>query len=346
MCQYSLNSPAVKEELFYEMPYVMPSASTVDLTSFEEKETEYLLGLSQQFPDLPLFISHEQFTNFFHLWISYQKQFDLAQVLQQQWMAQSWLRLSLKDLDQIIQTVIQGDLFRLDSRALLAALRGLKAQMETTYQTLGLEHCLYLPSWTVDPVPEIRQETTCSAPVATSMPVFDWPPAASWGSVPLWIDPWCPTLASLPVTPTWTEDSSLSIEEMEASPKGEDDSDDDTYSEKPKRKRAQAKPTDARRTATSYDAQTTRYLKAVFFDIYSVSDKLTKEQRRKVQQDTGLKPRNITYWFSNHKRRFQNSLAVFRKTVNESHGQIKTYHEFLKWRKDRGLSEDVLENEQ
>lgn len=100
-----------------------------------------------------------------------------------------------------------------------------------------------------------------------------------------------------------------------------------------------------RRTATSYDAQTTHYLKSVFFDIYSTRDKLTKEQRRQVEKDTGLKPRNITYWFSNHKRRFQNSLLVFKKVVKDSNGLVKTYDDFLEWRRLRGLPEEVLDTE-
>ncbi|KAI9244479.1 hypothetical protein BDA99DRAFT_529067 [Phascolomyces articulosus] len=100
-----------------------------------------------------------------------------------------------------------------------------------------------------------------------------------------------------------------------------------------------------RRTATSYDADTTHYLKSVFFSIYSKRDKLTKEQRKQVQLHTGLKPRNITYWFSNHKRRFQNSLQVFKQAVRESHGKIKTYDDFLLWRRKKGLPEDVLDSE-
>ncbi|KAI7850521.1 hypothetical protein BDC45DRAFT_517845 [Circinella umbellata] len=100
-----------------------------------------------------------------------------------------------------------------------------------------------------------------------------------------------------------------------------------------------------RRTATSYDADTTHYLKSVFFNIYSKRDKLTKEQRKQVQIHTGLKPRNITYWFSNHKRRFQNSLQVFKQAVHESKGKIKSYDDFLEWRRKRGLPEDILESE-
>ncbi|GAN03762.1 hypothetical protein MAM1_0047c03217 [Mucor ambiguus] len=101
----------------------------------------------------------------------------------------------------------------------------------------------------------------------------------------------------------------------------------------------------ARRTATSYDAKTTHYLKSIFFDIYSTKDKLTKDQRRKVQQETGLKPRNITYWFSNHKRRFQHSLNVFKKTVQETQGQVKTYDDFLVYRRLHGLPEEVQDAE-
>lgn len=100
-----------------------------------------------------------------------------------------------------------------------------------------------------------------------------------------------------------------------------------------------------RRTATSYDAQTTHYLKSIFFDIYSNRDKLTKDQRRQVQKETGLKPRNITYWFSNHKRRFHNSLLVFKKIIKDSNGSVKNYDDFLEWRRARGLSEEVLETE-
>ncbi|KAF7724383.1 hypothetical protein EC973_001108 [Apophysomyces ossiformis] len=99
-----------------------------------------------------------------------------------------------------------------------------------------------------------------------------------------------------------------------------------------------------RRTATSYDSETTHYLKSVFFNIYSKQDKLTKEQRLRVQRHTGLKPRNITYWFSNHKRRFQTALQVFRQTVRESNGQVKTYNDFLEWRRNHGLPEEIVED--
>ncbi|KAI9254265.1 hypothetical protein BY458DRAFT_425022, partial [Sporodiniella umbellata] len=88
-----------------------------------------------------------------------------------------------------------------------------------------------------------------------------------------------------------------------------------------------------RRTATSYDGKTTHLLKSIFYEIYSAQSRLTKEQRKYIENQTGLKPRNITYWFSNHKRRFQHALEEFKKTVQESQGQVKNYGDFLNWQK-------------
>lgn len=98
-------------------------------------------------------------------------------------------------------------------------------------------------------------------------------------------------------------------------------------------------PRKKKRTVTSYDAQTSQYLKSVFFEVYSKQNKLTKEQRAAVQEKTGLPSRNITYWFSNHKRRFQDSLEIYRKAVIDSKGLINCYEDFIQWRKRRGLSE-------
>lgn len=94
------------------------------------------------------------------------------------------------------------------------------------------------------------------------------------------------------------------------------------------------------RTATSYDTETTKYLKRVFFTVYSQRDKLTKEQRKEVQRHTQLQPRNITYWFSNHKRRFQESLELYKRVIAESNGFIKNYDDYLNWRREKGLPEE------
>jgi hypothetical protein len=98
----------------------------------------------------------------------------------------------------------------------------------------------------------------------------------------------------------------------------------------------------ARRTATSYDWKTTLYLKSVFYEAYSIRDKLTKDQRREVQKVTGLKPRSITYWFSNHKRRLTNARQKFREARRRG---IKTYQEFINWRISQGLPEEVQPDE-
>lgn len=100
-----------------------------------------------------------------------------------------------------------------------------------------------------------------------------------------------------------------------------------------------------KRTVTSYDSQTSLYLKSVFFEVYSKQSKLTKEQRIKVQEKTGLPSRNITYWFSNHKRRFQNTLKVYRKAVHDSGGAIKGYDDFINWRRGHDLPDQVTQEE-
>ncbi|KAI9268631.1 hypothetical protein EDC94DRAFT_497078, partial [Helicostylum pulchrum] len=100
-----------------------------------------------------------------------------------------------------------------------------------------------------------------------------------------------------------------------------------------------------KRTTTSYDVQTSLYLKSVFFEVYSKQKKLTKEQRMQVQQRTGLPSRNITYWFSNHKRRFKETLQVYRRAVEESHGEIGNYKDFIRWRRSNDLPDQVTQAE-
>ncbi|CEP08359.1 hypothetical protein [Parasitella parasitica] len=98
-----------------------------------------------------------------------------------------------------------------------------------------------------------------------------------------------------------------------------------------------------KRTSTSYDAQTTAYLKRAFFNFYSKQCKLTKEQRDLVIDETGLNSRNVTYWFSNHKRRLGTELEIYREAVTE-HG-ISNYDEFVQWRRGRGLPEHITRDE-
>ncbi|OBZ85085.1 hypothetical protein A0J61_06865 [Choanephora cucurbitarum] len=100
-----------------------------------------------------------------------------------------------------------------------------------------------------------------------------------------------------------------------------------------------------KRTVTSYDTQTSDYLKSVFFEIYSCQNKLTKQQRFEVQRRTGLPSRNITYWFSNHKRRFKDTLKIYRNTVKASNGAIKSYRDFVEYRIRQGLPEHITQEE-
>ncbi|KAG0163402.1 hypothetical protein DFQ28_011723 [Apophysomyces sp. BC1034] len=85
-----------------------------------------------------------------------------------------------------------------------------------------------------------------------------------------------------------------------------------------------------------YDEHTVKYLKSVFYNVFSKTDRLSREQRRQVQQHTGMHPRKITYWFSNHKRRYRQSLQNFVQT-QRSVGWVKTYDDFLHWRQLQGL---------
>ncbi|KAK4515561.1 uncharacterized protein ATC70_010511 [Mucor velutinosus] len=97
------------------------------------------------------------------------------------------------------------------------------------------------------------------------------------------------------------------------------------------------------RTTTSYDAETTAYLRKAFFNYYSKQCKLTREQREAVIRETGLRSRNITYWFSNHKRRLGTELAIYRKLTREH--KIQDYDAFVQWRQDQELPTYITREE-
>ncbi|CAO3624830.1 unnamed protein product [Mucor fragilis] len=98
-----------------------------------------------------------------------------------------------------------------------------------------------------------------------------------------------------------------------------------------------------KRTTTSYDAKTTACLKRAFFNHYSKQYKLTREQRETMIRETGLRSRNITYWFSNHKRRLGAELAIYRKLTREH--KIKDYDAFVQWRQGRDLPAYITREE-
>jgi hypothetical protein len=80
-----------------------------------------------------------------------------------------------------------------------------------------------------------------------------------------------------------------------------------------------------------YSREITRCLKQAFIDTVGQDRKLTREQRRKIMQETGLSSRSITYWFSNHKRRPPFFGKQYRQAVVQSRGQVKTFEDFELW---------------
>ncbi|KAI7872955.1 hypothetical protein BDF14DRAFT_1750636 [Spinellus fusiger] len=91
------------------------------------------------------------------------------------------------------------------------------------------------------------------------------------------------------------------------------------------------------RTATSYDKETTNYLKSIFYTVYIKDKRLTKQQRQDIHQKTGLSLRNITYWFSNHKRRHSKAIELFNEATKITNGKISNFKEFLLWQREQKL---------
>lgn len=89
------------------------------------------------------------------------------------------------------------------------------------------------------------------------------------------------------------------------------------------------------RTPTSYDIKTSDYLIRIFYETYAQNKKLTKEQRAKIIKRTHLTSRKITYWFSNHKRRFKHQLEIYARLSRQ--GTITTYDDFVKYCRDNGV---------
>lgn len=72
---------------------------------------------------------------------------------------------------------------------------------------------------------------------------------------------------------------------------------------------------------SKYNAQTLHHLETMFFEVYSCRDKLSKSERVLIQRQTGLPPRSITYWFANHKRRYQKELQKYRRSMATSYDE-------------------------
>jgi hypothetical protein len=76
----------------------------------------------------------------------------------------------------------------------------------------------------------------------------------------------------------------------------------------------------------------------MFFEVYSVRSKLTKAERQAAHEFTNISHRNLTYWFSNRKRRDPNDLEEYKKLVSES--TITCYKDYLEWQDAQDLEEE------
>ncbi|CAO3595369.1 unnamed protein product [Absidia cylindrospora] len=80
-----------------------------------------------------------------------------------------------------------------------------------------------------------------------------------------------------------------------------------------------------------YSPEVTKHLKQAFVDTVGQDRKLTKALRKKIMHETGLNSRNLTYWFSNRKRRPPFLGQQYKEAVIQSRGQVKTYEDFELW---------------
>ncbi|KAI8147526.1 hypothetical protein BJV82DRAFT_701214 [Fennellomyces sp. T-0311] len=85
----------------------------------------------------------------------------------------------------------------------------------------------------------------------------------------------------------------------------------------------------SRRTKTSYDPKTSYRLNTLFFESFGNGRKPTKEERRRIQRKTGITSRRLTYWLSNHKRRFGPEISAYKRLAEE--GQIASYDDFVQY---------------
>ena len=93
----------------------------------------------------------------------------------------------------------------------------------------------------------------------------------------------------------------------------------------------------SRRTKTSYDPKTSYRLNVLFFETFGKGRKPTKLERSKVQRKTGINSRRLTYWLSNHKRRFNAELQAFHRLVFEK--KVDGYDGFIEYCKMNDIPE-------
>ncbi|KAI8141899.1 hypothetical protein BJV82DRAFT_714723 [Fennellomyces sp. T-0311] len=106
-------------------------------------------------------------------------------------------------------------------------------------------------------------------------------------------------------------------------------------------------PPSVHRTKTSYDQATTYLLNTLFFETFGHGTKPSKRERSRIQRKTGISSRHLTYWLSNHKRRYKGELDAYRRLLAD--GKVHDYDSYNKYRnnhcvpelRDKNMREDT-----
>ncbi|KAI9492686.1 hypothetical protein BDB00DRAFT_826762 [Zychaea mexicana] len=88
--------------------------------------------------------------------------------------------------------------------------------------------------------------------------------------------------------------------------------------------------TPRRRGRQPYADNVSYQLTVLFFESYGSRDrKPTKEERRAIINKTGISSRQLTYWLSNHKRRYETQLEEYKRLTQA--GLIDSYDAFVEY---------------
>ncbi|KAI8147459.1 hypothetical protein BJV82DRAFT_701066 [Fennellomyces sp. T-0311] len=84
-----------------------------------------------------------------------------------------------------------------------------------------------------------------------------------------------------------------------------------------------------RRTKTSYDPQTRYQLNVLLYESFGNNRKPTKSERYRIQKETGITSRRLTYWLSDHKHRYATEISEYKRLSEE--GKIDGYDSFIQY---------------
>ncbi|RUP45259.1 hypothetical protein BC936DRAFT_148403 [Jimgerdemannia flammicorona] len=93
-----------------------------------------------------------------------------------------------------------------------------------------------------------------------------------------------------------------------------------------------------KKNKTSYEPWLENYLTQIFFDLEG--GQLSGELRARVVQVTGLTSRRLTYWFSNHRIRFEPIIALFKEAKRQNPDEVRDWISYMLWSQRQGA--DVL----